>query len=143
MSSYHGWTHAPKAAGGTDPVKGYAVLFIKVFADDLAVAAGDGKFMFDISEDMDGMELVIVESYITTVSSSGAVTVTIRNNTQSVEMLTTGVTIDQGEKNSRYAATPYVISTTNDDVAWADELSINVDAAGTGAKGLGVHLFFV
>ena len=57
-------------------------------------------------------------------------------------MLSTGAQIDANEKHSKDASTVYVINTANDDVVWGNEISIDVDAAGTGAKGLGVSLTF-
>ena len=119
-----------------------AVLHIKVFSDTQTVTTGDGKFIFEVSEDMDGMNLVDVETYVTTVSSSGLPTVQIRNVTQTADMLTTKVSIDASEKNSKDAATSAVIDTGNDDVAWGDHIAIDQDVAGTGAKGEGVILTF-
>lgn len=119
-----------------------AVLFIKVFGDTQVVTTGDGKFIFEVSEDMDDMFLIKVESYVTTVSSSGLPTVQIRNVTQAVDMLTTKLTIDASELNSKTAAAPAVIDVANDDVFWGDHIALDVDVAGTGAMGLGVMLTF-
>jgi hypothetical protein len=123
------------------------VLFIKVFSDTQALSTGDQKFQFEISEDMDGMDLVRVEGYVTTVSSSGTVTVQLAKlgsdgAAAAVDMLSTRLTIDVSERNSRQAAVPVVINTAQDDVAWGDHLRIDVDVAGTGAMGLGVMLTF-
>jgi hypothetical protein len=115
-------------------------MHIKVFGDSQAITVGDGKFVFACSEDMDATVLRAVEMYVTTVSSSGIVQVQLRNVTQAVDMLSTRVQIDQGEKNSKDASIAYVIGDA--DVAWGDELAIDVDAAGTGARGLGVILEF-
>jgi hypothetical protein len=143
MSSYHGWTHARKSRGGTDPIEhANPTLHIKVYGERQTVQTGDGKFIFMVSEDMDGLDLSSVEMYVTTVSSSGIVQVQIRNITQAADMLSTRVQCDATEKNSKDAATAAVIDTANDDVAWGDHLAIDVDAAGTGAKGLGVILVF-
>ena len=119
-----------------------AVLFIKVFSDTQIVTTGDGKFIFEVSEDMDDMFLIRVESYVTTVSSSGKPTVQIRNVTQAVDMLSVKCEIDANEKNSKDTATQAVIDVVNDDVFWGDHIAIDVDVAGTGAKGLGVMLTF-
>lgn len=118
------------------------VLFIKVFSDTQVVTTGDQKFEFEVSQDMDGMDLTLVESYVTTVSSSGKPTVQLRNRTQAVDMLTTKLSVDVSEFNSKDAAVQPVIDTANDDVVWGDHLAIDVDIAGTGAKGLGVMLTF-
>lgn len=144
MSSYHGWTHAPKARGGTDPIPGGRGIFeIKVFDDLTTVLAGDAAFTFEIPEDLDGALLVKTEAYVTTVSSSGVVQVQLHKLTAAVDMLSTKISIDVGEKNSKDAGTQPVVNLANDDVAWGDHIRIDVDAAGTGAKGLGVILYFV
>jgi hypothetical protein len=119
-----------------------AVLFIKVFSDTATLATGDGRFIFACSDDMDGMDLVDADAYVTTVSSSGAPTVMIRNITQTADMLSTAITIDASEFTSYTAATPPVVNTATDDVAVGDRIAIDVDGAGTGAKGLGVILTF-
>ncbi len=139
---YHGWTHVPAKQGGTDPLPIRASYEMKVFSDTTVLTTGDGKFIFEIPADLDGMNLVDVRAFVTTVSSSGLPTVQIRNVTQAVDMLTTKITIDASEKSSRTAATAAVIDTSNDDVADGDQIAIDVDVAGTGAKGLGVILVF-
>ena len=53
-------------------------------------------------------------------------------------MLTTKITIDASEFTSYTAAAAPVIDTGNDDVATGDLIAVDVDVAGTGAKGLGV-----
>ena len=115
---------------------------IKVFSDTDTVTTGDGKFIFAIPEDLDGANLLSAEAYVTTVSSSGLPTVQIRNITQAVDMLQTRITIDVSEFTSYTAATPSVVDTNNDDVATGNRIAIDVDVAGTGAKGLGVILVF-
>jgi hypothetical protein len=57
-------------------------------------------------------------------------------------MLSTKLSVDVGEKNSKSAAVQPVINTANDDVIWGDHIAIDVDVAGTGAQGLGVVLYF-
>lgn len=77
-----------------------------------------------------------VRSNINTVSSSGLVTVDIKEGGSTI--LSTLLSIDASEKTSTTAATPAVIS----DAALADdaEITVEVTAAGTGAKGLKVWL---
>lgn len=91
---------------------------------------------------MDGLSLRVVELFITTISSSGIVQVQIRNRTQAVDMLSTRVQVDAGDLNSGTSGTPPVINAANDQVFWMDEICIDVDAAGTGAEGMGVILEF-
>lgn len=119
-----------------------AILQIKVFADTDTVTIGDGKIIIVVSDDMDGMNLVDADAAVTTVSSSGTPTVQIRNITQAADMLTTRITIDVSEFTSYTAATPPVVDTANDDVATGNLIAVDVDVAGTGAKGLIVTLSF-
>lgn len=83
--------------------------------------------------------VVEVRASLKTASSSGAVTVDINKNGTSI--LSTKLTIDQGEKTSVTAATPAVISTAA--FADDDEISIDIDGAGTDALGLIVSLRIV
>jgi hypothetical protein len=77
-----------------------------------------------------------VRSSVNTVSSSGLVTVDIKE--AGISILSTLLSIDASEKTSTTAATPAVIS----DTALADdaEITIDITAAGTGAKGLKVWI---
>ena len=118
------------------------VLQLKVLDDATTVTTGDGKLIFVVSDDIGGRNLIDADAYVTTVSSSGLPTVQIRNITQTADMLTTKITIDASEFTSYTAATAPVIDTGNDDVATGDLLAVDVDVAGTGAKGLGVILAF-
>jgi hypothetical protein len=111
---------------------------VKVFDDATAVTTGDGKIIFCIPETLDGFDIVAANAFVTTVSSSGAPTVQIRNITQAADMLSTRITIDASEYTSYTAATPAVIN--NGDVDTGDLIAVDVDVAGTGAKGLGVIL---
>jgi hypothetical protein len=135
----HGRDHA---AGGADPIPAGASFEIKVIADTATLATGDGQFIFAIPADLNGRNLTSAAAFVTTVSSSGLPTVQIRNVTQTADMLTTKVTIDASEFTSYTAATTVVIDTANDDVATGDLIAIDVDVAGTGARGLGVILGF-
>lgn len=78
------------------------------------------------------MQNVSVRASLLTASSSGVVTVDINRNGASI--LSTKLTIDANEKTSVTAATAAVLTTTtlSDD----DEITIDIDTAGTGAKGL-------
>ena len=82
------------------------------------------------------MTLTGVRASVNTASSSGAPAVDI--NEEGTSVLSTKLTIDAGEKTSLTAAAAAVIS----DAALADdaEITIDIDTAGTGAKGLKVWL---
>ena len=66
----------------------------------------------------------------------------IRNVTDAVDMLSTRISIDAGELHSKDATTPPVVDAAHDDVAYGDLLAIDIDTAGTGAKGLMIVLVF-
>ncbi len=107
-----------------------------------AIATGDGQAYLRINSLLNGRNLTAVAASVTTVSSSGIPTIQIHNVTQAADMLTTKLTIDANESDSKDAATPAVIDAANDDVATGDQLRIDVDVAGTGAKGLIVEMTF-
>lgn len=107
-----------------------------------ALTTGDGKAYYRVPSTLDGWELIAAAAHVTTVSSSGAPTIQIHNVTDGLDMLSTRITIDANEKDSATAATPAVVNDLNADVATADELRIDVDVAGTGAKGLIVEMQF-
>jgi hypothetical protein len=136
-----GPTGTAGATGPTGPAN-EKVVQLKILDDATTVTTGDGKFVFVISDDMGGLNLTDADAYVTTVSSSGTPTVQVRNVTQAADMLTTRITIDANEYTSYTAATAPVIDAANDDVATGDLIAIDVDVAGTGAKGLGVILSF-
>jgi hypothetical protein len=121
-----------------------AVYHIKVFSDKQIVVAGDNAFVWAIEEDIAGLELALspfrgCEIDVTTVSSSGIVQVQLRNiDNGNVDMLSTRAQIDASETHSRTAATAPVVSGANNNVSHGDRIAIDVDAAGTGAKGLGL-----
>lgn len=119
-----------------------SVLEIKVISDTATLATGDGQIIIAISDDLNGADLIDADACVTTVSSAGTPTIQIRNITQAADMLSTRITIDANEFCSYTAATPPVIDTANDDVATGNLIAIDVDVAGTGAKGLIVILTF-
>lgn len=118
------------------------VVILKVIADDTALTTGDGKMYFTIPVELNGMNLVSVGAHVYTVSSSGTPTIQIHNLTDTVDMLSTRITIDANEKDSKDATAAAVIDTTHDDVATGDEIRIDVDVAGTGTAGLEIRMGF-
>lgn len=118
------------------------IAYLKVYAEGTALSAGDGAMYFTVAEELDGMNLVSVGAHVYTASTSGAVTVMIHNATDTADMLSTALTIDQDEKDSLTAATPAVIDTDNDDVAAGDEIRVDIDGVGVGSKGLELRLGF-
>lgn len=122
-----------------NPIR-YFQLTIVDPATNLTVA--DSFAWMDIPADIAGMNLVYVLASCETVSSSGIPTFQIRNATDSVDMLSTKLTIDANEKTSLTAANAAVIDGTKDDVAEGDRLYVDVDVSGTGTRGVIVTLGF-
>lgn len=97
------------------------------------VSTGVAKVTFRLPH---AVTLTAVRASLAAASSSGASTFDINEGGTSI--LSTKLTIDQGEKTSATAATAAVIS----DASLADdaEITVDVDSAGTGAAGAKVTL---
>lgn len=94
---------------------------------DLATGTNNGYFRAPFA--MSGMTF---RASLIDASSSGTVTVDINKNGSTI--LSTKLTIDATEKTSLTAATPYVATSTT--CADDDEFTVDIDGAGTDAKGL-------
>lgn len=101
-----------------------------------SITTGTGKITFRAPF---GMTLYqIPRASLSTASTSGNPAVDINKN--GVSIFSTTLTIDANEKTSVTAATPAVLSTTS--ISDDDEITMDIDAAGTGAKGLKVTLYY-
>ena len=131
-------------AKGTGRVKKRTVLEFQVVGPAVDTATGNGKFMITIPKELDGMNLVAVHAAVYTAGVDDTLDIQIRNITDSVDMLSTVITIDSTEVGSDTAAAPAVIDAAKDDVAEYDRIAIDVDAvhSGTAAKGLTLRLEF-
>ena len=106
-------------------------------------STGDGKGYFRVPDILNTMNLSTVAATVITAGVTGTMDIMIRNVTRVVDMLTTKITIDSTETDSKEAATPAVIDTSNDDVSTGDVLAVDIDAIHTtAAKGLLVTLTF-
>ena len=130
----------PDALAGS--IFGTKNVVIKVIDDTTALTTGDAKTHFTVPIELNGMNLVSVGGHVYTVSSSGTPTFQIHNLTDTADMLSTLITIDATEKDSKDAAAPPVIDGTHDDVATGDELRFDCDVAGTGTKGMEIRMGF-
>jgi hypothetical protein len=109
-----------------------------------AISTGDGKAFTRIPATLSGTDLVNVAAALGTASSSGLPTIQLRRKRAGVDvdMLSTKITIDVNETDggtttaSGASATPASINTSNDDLQTGDQIYVDVDVAGTGAKGL-------
>jgi len=75
---------------------------------------------------------------VSVVSSSGNPSVDI--NKSGASIFSTVLSIDAGEKTSFTATTPAVLSTTS--IADDEELTFDIDTAGTGTKGLKITIYY-
>lgn len=117
------WTQETKAKG--------APIEIQLSVSDLVnnLASGTNKAYVRAPVAFTILEL---RTSLLTASSSGLVTVDV--NVNGATILSTKLSIDASEKTSRTAATPCVLTSTA--IANDDEITVDIDAAGTGAKGL-------
>ena len=107
-------------------------------------STGDGKGYFRIPDTLNSMILSTVAAAVITAGTTGTMDIQIRNVTRVVDMLTTKITIDSAETDSKTAATPAVIDTSNDDVSTGDMIAFDIDAVhNTPAKGLLINLTFI
>lgn len=114
-------------------VKVLESLIIAVSDETTAITTGTAKVTFRMPY---AFTLSSVRASLTTASSSGTPTVDINESGSSI--LSTKLTIDANEKTSTTAASSYVLSDTS--LADDAEITIDIDVAGTGAKGLKVYL---
>lgn len=118
-----------------DAIKYRVPVVWQIALSDLStnLTTGTNKAYFRAPHDM---TITAVRSSLLTASSSGLVTVDINKNGDTI--LSTKLSIDANEKTSVTAATAAVISNTS--IADDDELTFDIDAAGTNAKGLVVTI---
>lgn len=149
------YTNAAKPAASANTNK---VIFITDYLGGLEVCSdgtdwvvGTDAFIYALSDESSAIttgvakltarapykaKIVDIRSNLNTVSSSGLPTVDINVNGSTI--LSTKLTIDATEKTSKTAAAAYVASSTA--LADDDELTFDIDVAGTGAKGLKVSI---
>lgn len=116
-----------------------ASFIVKITPDDETVVAETPAFIYAIPFDVDGLFLEDAEAFVTTVGGSST-TIRLRNVTQGTTVTLANLTIASGQKHS----TPtYILDNTKRQFMWKDQLAIDVIAAGSGAKGLGVIFKFL
>jgi len=138
----------PDALAGS--YAGTRPLGMSLFAHNSAVVVVDKRTCTRVPSSFNGMNMVAVGAAVNTTSSSGTPTVQLSRGRQStptsahsyVDMLSTRITVDASEYDSKDATTAPVIDTANDDVATGDLICADVDVAGTGTQGLIVNMEF-
>lgn len=111
----------------------YEAIQIAISDETTALTTGVSKVTFRMPY---GFTLTEVRASLSTASSSGLPTFDI--NESGTTILSTKLTIDANEKTSTTAATAAVISDTS--LADDAEITIDIDTAGTGAKGAKITL---
>ena len=102
---------------------------------DVALSAGNNQWQFHIPAKMNGW--TVSGASISRDSGSGTITVQLYNDTDSVDVFSSGLTISSGNYS-----TTVTINTSNDDVATGDRMQIDVDSAGTSSLGVSVNILF-
>jgi len=119
------------------------IVGIQVLDAGTDTAVADGKAFFRVPAELNGMNLTGVAATVYTAGTTNTTDIQLRNKTDSVDMLSTKMTIDSGETDTSTAATPAVIDTTKDDVVTGDIIAVDIDAVSTtAAKGLYIELRF-
>ncbi len=115
---------------GTKPAYIQMVRYYPILLNTtVSLVAGDDAVRFRIPAALNGQNIVSVAA--SRKSGTGVLTLQLRNVTDGVDVLTTKLTVDNGETDSLTATTPAVIDTTHDDVATGDQFAWDVDVAGS------------
>jgi hypothetical protein len=106
---------------------------VAVSDESTAITTGAAKitFYFPVAVNITG-----VSAGLSTQSSSGAITIDV--NKGGTTIFSTNLTIDANEDTSHTAATPAALTSSPTAFALTDKVTIDIDGAGTGAKGLKV-----
>lgn len=119
-------------SSGSAPTWVIGERYIPVYLNsDVALTVGDYQGWFMIPPALNGWNITFVGA-MRKAGGTGVPAFQLRNVTDSVDVLSTKVTIDTSETTSGTAATPPVINTAVDDVATYDIFAVDVDVAGTG-----------
>ena len=114
-------------------------LVIKVIADGLPTYVGDGIARIVTPSTFDGLRLNTVGGHVYTAATGSTTNIQVNNETKGVDMLTTLLTIDAGENDSKDAVTPPVIG-PNSLVDEFDVIRFDIDQIGSTTAALGLEL---
>lgn len=131
----------PDALAGSD--YGIASFSVEIFASTTPLSTGDGKRYVCIPNALAGFNIIRMHAVLFAKSTSGTPTFQVARGRQSNattahtfnDILSTRITVDQDEYDSRNATTAPVINTSYDDLAAGDLLRFDVDVTGTAATG--------
>jgi hypothetical protein len=115
-----------------------AAMIIACSDETTAITIGDDKVTFRMPFNV---TIIGVAGSLSTASSSGLPAFDI-NGVGDVTIFTTKPTIDANEKTTYTAATASVLDSTKVNIPRDTEMTIDIDTAGTGAKGLKVTILY-
>lgn len=119
---------------------GYGIRMVSFELNGSTVLTTSDKGYFRVPSWMNGWNLIAVSGMCVGASSSGTPTFTLKNGVTS--MLTTNITIDQGETDTSTAAAAAVIDTDHDGVATGNQIECACSVAGTGVTYSSVYATF-
>ena len=124
-----------------ESIPGSRLFIQKLIANDTTLTVEDNlnENRFVLPIDFNGYNLISVRLKVFTASSSGLPTFQFRNVTQTADILSTLLTVDENETDSVDAAAAAVVDAAQDDYTNKDELQWNCTIAGTGTKGAELH----
>lgn len=114
------------------------IIYLKVVPELSLLTVGQGLLYWTVPNELNGMQLAKVAAIVYTPSTSGTPIVQIYKGTY--QMLSTRLTIDANETTSYTAAAAAVITSEYKTLATGQKIRIDVDAIGTGTRGLDVVL---
>ncbi|MEM5786471.1 MAG: hypothetical protein AAGU11_04075 [Syntrophobacteraceae bacterium] len=141
----HGGTELRMRGGGPAVSAGRQVI-LSIVPPTAPLTIGDGQASFSIPASMAGLSLVAVGAHVYTSGTGRSPAFRVKKKLLSdgsvVDVLSTIVTIDPGEKDSSTAEIPALIDASAKEVGVGDEIFIDVTQAATGTKGGEIHLLF-
>jgi hypothetical protein len=122
-----------------DPNGTYRQIEAIVVEPSTALTTGDNKVTVTVP--FDG-ELVATHAFVSTVSSSGVVEVSLQNKNNQ-EIIVGWIKIPANYNGSESSTTTPLIDPRYSSFKRYDQIKINIDSIGTGSKGLVVQLYFI
>lgn len=120
---------------------GLVILQVKIIPDDVVVVVADNQFYIALTSEIAGMQLVEAQAWVSTPSTSGNLNIQIHHIEFDIDMIQSpGIVIEANEKHSKDATFQPTISTVT--LQHGHQLRVDVGAAGTTARGLGVDFYF-
>lgn len=119
---------------------GYGKRTMSVLVNDsVELVSGDGRAYFPrIPSYLNGWNIIEVAANM--VAGTALVTIQLHNLTQTADILSTKLTIDANEKDSKDAVTPAVIDTGENTLATGDRIRVDVDDEGAGTTWYDVQI---